>query len=62
MQARGGIIYFCSLPSPSQTPLRHRRRPYGIRCGAISDTKPREVTILVHFQNFGKCRALPVTR
>lgn len=34
----------------------------GTRCGATISINSREVTTLVFFQNFGKCRWFPVIR
>ena len=35
---------------------------HGMRCGATTLINSRDVITLVFFQNFGKCRWLPVTR
>ena len=39
-----------------------RRQPYEPRCGATRSINSRDEIIFVFFQNFGKCRWLPVTR
>src|SRR3989442_1211687 len=35
---------------------------HGMRCGATTLINSRDVITLVFFQNFGKCRWLPVTK
>ena len=51
---------YASGRNPDESPTIRAR--YRIKCGATMLMNSRELITLVVFQNFGKCRWLPVIR